>query len=197
MIPIRQAIVVEGRYDKNRLSQIFDALIIQLNGFGIFKDRQTLALLRRLAVERGVIVLTDPDGAGLVIRNFLRSSIAEGQVYHAYVGAHAGKEKRKAAPSREGLLGVEGVTEAEIIRAIETCGAARGPLPAVTAPITPADLYFLGLSGCEQSAEKRKKLLRRLSLPQNLGTGALCRYLSGQVTPEQLREIVWDMEKRE
>lgn len=193
MIPVSQAIVVEGRYDKNRLSQIFDALIVPVNGFGIFKDTDTLALLRRLAVQRGLIVLTDSDGAGLVIRNFLRSSIAEGQVYHAYVGEYRGKEKRKAAPSREGLLGVEGVPEEEIIRAVAACGAAREAASEPPERITSNDLYFLGLSGGKNSAEKRKKLLRRLGLPQNLSAGALCQYLSGLISLEKIEEIVKEL----
>ena len=193
MIPVSQAIVVEGRYDKNRLSQIFDALIVPVNGFGIFKDVATLSLLRRLAVERGLIILTDSDGAGLIIRNFLRSVIAEGQVYHAYVGEYRGKEKRKAAPSKEGLLGVEGVPEEEIIHAVATCGAVREPVRETPERITTNDLYFLGLAGGKNSAEKRKKLLRRLGLPQNLSAGALCRYLSGLVSIEQIAEILKEL----
>lgn len=193
MIAVRQAIVVEGRYDKNRLSQIFDALIVPVNGFSIFKDKQTVALLRRLAVERGLIVLTDPDGAGLVIRNFLRSAIQDGQVYHAYVGAHPGREKRKTAPSKEGLLGVEGVSEEELIQAIQNCGAARGAVAAVQEPITPADMYELGLSGRPDSTALRLRLLERLGLPLNMSTAALRRYLSGQLTAAQLKQIVQEL----
>lgn len=194
MIAVAQAIVVEGRYDKNRLSQIFDALIVPVNGFSIFKDTQTLALLRRLAVERGIIVLTDPDGAGLVIRNFLRSAIQDGQMYHAYVGVHPGREKRKRTPSKEGLLGVEGVSEEEIIRAVQNCGAARGPIDAVQESITAGDMYELGLSGRPNSTALRLRLLERLGLPLNMSTTALRRYLSGQLTAAQLAEIVQDLQ---
>lgn len=194
MISIRQAIVVEGRYDKNKLSQIFDALIVPVNGFSIFNDRKTLDFLRRLAVERGIIILTDPDGAGLVIRNFLRSAIADGRVYHAYVGAHKGREKRKSTPSGEGLLGVEGVTDEEIIHAVLSCGAAHEGSSAPQAPITTADLYAVGLSGGPGSAALRQRLMDRLGLPPNLSAGALCRWLSGRVTPDQLAQIVQELQ---
>ena len=194
MIAVKQAIVVEGRYDKNKLSQIFDALIVPVGGFAIFNDVQTLDFLRRLAVERGIIILTDPDGAGLVIRNFLRSAIQKGQVYHAYIGAHEGREKRKNAPSKEGLLGVEGVTEEEIVHAVLSCGAARELQDVATEPITTGDLYTLGLSGKPNSAALRRKLLCALGLPLNMSSGALCRWLSGQLTVQQLGEIVRELQ---
>ncbi len=159
MLAIRQAIAVEGRYDQNKLSQLFDTIIVPLNGFGIFRDEKKLQYLRRLARERGLIILTDPDGAGLVIRNYLRSAIQEGEVVHAYISPRQGKEKRKTAPSREGLLGVEGAPDEEILRAIQNCGAARESLPAQGEKISKNDLYFLGLAGGEGSAEKRRRLL--------------------------------------
>lgn len=190
MLTIRQAIAVEGRYDQNKLAQLVDALIVPLDGFGIFRDQGKLQYLRRLARERGLIILTDPDGAGLVIRNYLRSAIQEGEVTHAYIPPRQGKERRKAAPSREGLLGVEGVEDADILRALQNCGAAREDLPPQGEKLCKNDLYFLGLAGGEGSAEKRRRLLNRLGLPGNLSTGALCRYLSGVVTRSQLEEIL-------
>ena len=190
MMTIRQAIVVEGRYDQIKLSQLFDTLIVPLNGFSIFKDQHKLQFLRRLARERGLIVLTDPDGAGLVIRNYLRSAIQEGEVAHAYIPPRQGTEKRKTAASCEGLLGVEGVPDEDILRAIQNCGAAHESLPAQGEKISKNDLYFLGLAGGEGSAGKRRKLLKRLGLPENLSTGALCRYLSGVVTHSQLEELL-------
>ena len=123
MIKIKQAIVVEGRYDKNTLSQIVDAPIIETNGFGIMKDKANLAFLRRVAENRGLIVFTDSDGAGFVIRNFLKSAIDPAYLLHAYIPDIYGKEKRKSAPGKEGKLGVEGMTRQVILDALRRCGA--------------------------------------------------------------------------
>ena len=123
MLRIREAIVVEGRYDKNTLAQLVDTVILETSGFGIFQDRERLALLRRLAQQRGLIVLTDPDGAGFVIRNFLRGSIPPEQVKHAYVPDVPGKERRKRAPGREGKLGVEGMRPEVLEEALRRAGA--------------------------------------------------------------------------
>lgn len=189
MIPVRQAIVVEGRYDKNKLSQIFDTLIVPVHGFSVFKDKELISMLRRLAQERGIIVLTDPDGAGLLIRNYLRTVIPQGEVYHAYVPQKPGKERRKTAASKEGYLGVEGIGEEELIAAIRHCGASGETPEAAFEPISAADLYSLGLCGRPNSAKKKKALLKKLGLPQNLSTGALLRYLSGFISLEQLEQL--------
>ena len=149
MIRIREAIIVEGRYDKNTLAQIVDAPILETSGFGIFHDRQRLALLRRLAETRGIIVLTDSDGAGFVIRNYLRGAIDPSQVKHAYIPDIAGKERRKRAASKEGKLGVEGMRPDVLLEALRRAGATieGEETPASGARITKADLYAAGLTG--------------------------------------------------
>jgi len=191
MIAVREVIVVEGRYDKNKLSQIFDAVIIETSGFGIFNDREKLDLLRRLAETRGLIVLTDSDGAGFVIRNYLKGALG-GNVKHAYIPDIEGRERRKAAPSSEGLLGVEGMERDVLISALRLAGATMDDENADTvtgAGITKADLYEAGLSGGEGSAEKRRALLRELSLPRKLGANAMLDVLNALVTKERFFEL--------
>ena len=166
---IKQAIIVEGRYDKNTLSQIIDAPIFETNGFGIFKDKKRLAMLRKIARDRGVIIFTDSDGAGFVIRNFLKSALPKDRVLHAYIPDIYGKERRKAEPSKEGKLGVEGMTRDVILRALEQAGAEEVAAP--TEPITKSDLFLCGLTG-PGSKERRKALMEELGLPEHLGSNA-------------------------
>ena len=148
MVKIREAIVVEGRYDKNTLSQVVDAPILETAGFGIFKDRQQMALLRRVAEKRGLIVLTDSDGAGFVIRNHVKSAIPGKYLKHAYIPDIPGKERRKSAPGREGKLGVEGMTPEVILAALRNAGATiEGEETTSSGGITKQDLMALGLSG--------------------------------------------------
>lgn len=175
MISIEPVIIVEGRYDKNKIKQIFDTVVLETAGFGIFKDKEKAALIRRLAQTRGILVLTDPDHAGFLIRGYLKNIAAEGKVYHAYIPDRLGKEKRKAHPSREGKLGVEGVTEEEIIQAVRRSGVAMNGEKETREekPATKADLYALGLSGGPDSKEKRRLLLKKLDLPENMTAGAL------------------------
>ncbi len=167
---IKQAIVVEGRYDKNTLSQIVDAPIFETNGFGIFKDKKRMALLRSVAAQRGVIVFTDSDGAGFVIRNYLKSALPKEQVLHAYIPDIYGKERRKAVASKEGKLGVEGMTREVILEALRKAGAEEVQETGET--ISKADLYFAGLNG-PNSSEKRKKLLDELGFPEHLTSNSL------------------------
>ena len=190
MLRIKEAIVVEGRYDKNTLSQLVDTVILETAGFGIFKDRQRLALLRRLAQQRGLVVLTDSDGAGFVIRNFLKGSIPPERVKHAYIPDVYGKERRKRQAGKEGKLGVEGmrpeVLEAALRRAGATFleeGASGGP---PRRAITKADLFALGLSGGPGSAEKRQALMRELELPEHLSPNALLEVLNALYSYEEL-----------
>ena len=164
---IKQAIIVEGRYDKNTLSQIIDAPIFETGGFQIFKDSKRLAMLRRVAEERGVIIFTDSDGAGFVIRNFLKGALPKDKVLHAYIPDVYGKERRKAEASKEGKLGVEGMTKEILLQALAQAGAEECAEPAD--PITKADLFLAGLSG-PGSGEKRKELMTRLQLPEHLGS---------------------------
>ena len=179
MVKVRQAIVVEGRYDKNTLSQIVDTAIFQTNGFGIMKDTEQLALLRAVARKRGLIVFTDSDGAGFVIRNFLKSAIEPKYLLHAYIPDIQGKEKRKKAPGKEGKLGVEGMTPQIILDSLRQAGATIDgqELPSAEEPITKQDFVDWGLSGGSNSAEKRKQLLRELHLPEHMSCNALLQAL--------------------
>ena len=192
MIKIKQAIVVEGRYDKNTLSQIVDAPIIETNGFGIMKDKANLAFLRRVAQNRGLIVFTDSDGAGFVIRNFLKSAIDPAYLLHAYIPDIYGKEKRKSAPGKEGKLGVEGMTRKVILDALRRCGASfeDEAASAFSGSITKQDLMELGLSGGRDSSFLRKKLLQKLDLPEHMSANALLQALNLLYTPADLQELV-------
>ena len=191
MISVKEVIVVEGRYDRNTLSQVFDAVIVETSGFGVFNDREKLALLRRLAEARGLVVLTDSDGAGFVIRNFLKGAIDPALVKQAYIPDIAGRERRKRAPSKEGKLGVEGMKPEVLIEALRRAGATLGgEEPARRAGgITKATLYELGLSGGPGSVEKRRALLKELDLPEKLSANALLDVLNALYTEAELREI--------
>ena len=180
MVKIKEAIVVEGRYDKNTLSQIVDAPILETSGFGIFKDKQQLKLLRKVAALRGLIVFTDADGAGFVIRNHLKSAIPGKYLKHAYIPDIPGKEKRKAAPGKEGKLGVEGMTPDIILQALRNAGATiEGETQKRTVgAITKADLMELGLAGASGSEEKRKKLMKKLDFPEHMSPNALLQALN-------------------
>lgn len=191
MIRIREAIIVEGRYDKNTLAQIVDAPILETSGFGIFHDRQRLALLRRLAETRGIIVLTDSDGAGFVIRNYLRGAIDPLQVKHAYIPDIAGKERRKRTASKEGKLGVEGMRPDVLLEALRRAGATieGEETPAAGARITKADLYAAGLTGGADSKAARQRLLAQLDLPEHLSTNALLEVLNALMSREEFQKL--------
>ena len=169
---IREVIVVAGRYDKNALSQVVDATIITLGGFAVFNDREKLAFLRRLAEQRGLIVLTDSDGAGFVIRNYLKGALPRNRVKQAYIPDIPGKERRKRTPGKEGKLGVEGMKPAVLLEALRRAGATFADEETVGErrkdPITKADLFALGLTGGTDSAAKRRALLKRMDLPEHL-----------------------------
>ena len=190
MLRIREAIVVEGRYDKNTLSQLVDTVILETAGFGIFKDKQTLALLRRLGEKRGLIILTDSDGAGFVIRNHLKGALPKDQVKHAYIPDLYGKEKRKRHPGKEGKLGVEGMSPQVLERALRQAGATilEEEAPQAPQPLTKADLFACGLSGGEGSREKRQKLLKKLDLPAHLSPNAMLPILSALYDRQTLLE---------
>lgn len=196
MIKIREAIVVEGRYDKNTLSQIVDAPILETSGFGIFKDRQQLTLLRRVAQSRGLIVFTDSDGAGFVIRNHIKSAIPGQYLKHAYIPDIPGKERRKAAPGKEGKLGVEGMRPEIIVEALRRAGATiDGEDSPKTPEITKQDLMELGLSGGQNSSEKRRKLLKKLNLPEHMSANAMLQALNLLYDLEELTRIVIELER--
>ena len=181
MKKVKEVIVVEGRYDKNALSQVVDATIVTLGGFAVFNDREKVAFLRRLAQQRGLIVLTDSDGAGFVIRNYLKGALPKDRVKQAYIPDIRGKERRKRAPGKEGKLGVEGMKPAVLLEALRRAGATfedeetaadRGE------PITKADLFALGLTGGAGSAAKRQALLKALDLPEHLTPNAMLEALN-------------------
>lgn len=192
MIRIREAIVVEGRYDKNTLTQVVDTLILETSGFGVFKDREKLVLLRRLAEKRGLIVLTDADGAGFVIRNYLKGSIPGRQVKHAYIPELYGKERRKRAPGKEGKLGVEGMRPEVLEAALRRAGATvlDEEAPAAKNTLDKAALYALGLSGGADSAARRKKLCKALDLPEKMSANALLEVLRALYTAEELGALL-------
>ena len=191
MIQIKEAIVVEGRYDKNTLSQLVDTVILETNGFGIFKDKDQLALLRKIAQKRGLIILTDSDGAGFVIRNHLKGALPQNQVKHAYVPDLFGKEKRKKKAGKEGKLGVEGMRPEVLEKALRQAGATilDGQTQTMSGPpLTKADLFAAGLSGGEGSKEKRQALLKKLDLPEHLTPNAMLPVLSALFDRESLLE---------
>lgn len=194
MIKIREAIVVEGRYDKNTLSQIVDAPILETSGFGIMKDKAQLSLLRKVAESRGLIVFTDSDGAGFVIRNYLKGAIPASNLKHAYIPDIPGKEKRKSAPGKEGKLGVEGMTPAVIIDALRNAGATiEGERDTRTeGNITKQDLMTLGLSGGKDSSQKRLALLKKLDLPAYMSTNAMLQALNLLMDLDTLKTLTGD-----
>ena len=195
MVKIKEAIVVEGRYDKNTLSQIVDAPILETSGFGIFKDKKQMALLRQVAEKRGLIVFTDADGAGFVIRNHIKSAIDGRYLKHAYTPDIFGKERRKDKAGKEGKLGVEGMKPEIILEALRRAGATiEGEESTSVHRITKQDLMELGLSGGPNSSEKRLALLKRLNLPEHMSPNAMLQALNLLYTLEELTTIVETLE---
>ena len=191
MVKIKEAILVEGRYDKNTLSQIVDAPILETNGFGIFKDKKQMALVRQVAEKRGLIVFTDADGAGFVIRNHVKSAIPGRYLKHAYTPDIFGKERRKDKPGKEGKLGVEGMNKDTVLEALRKAGATiEGEDAPVSNAITKQDLMELGLTGGADSAAKRLALLKKLNLPEHMSANALLQALNLLYSLEELERIV-------
>ena len=191
MHSVREVIVVEGRYDKNALSQVVDAVIIETSGFGIFNDAEKRKLLQTMAEARGLIVLTDSDGAGFVIRNYIKGCVDPKLVKHAYIPDIYGKERRKSAPSREGKLGVEGMKPQVLLDALIRARATFDDEEnKKTAPrISKADMYARGLSGREGSAEKRARLIKQLGLPERLTADGLLDVLNATMSREEFLSI--------
>lgn len=194
MIKLSQAVLVEGKYDAIKLSNLIDALILTTEGFGIFKNKEKQKFLRRLAEEKGLIVLTDSDSAGFMIRNFISSYIPDEKVINVYIPDIYGKEKRKEHSSAEGKLGVEGVCDEIIIAALERAGVTACKTEKSKRQITNIDLYEHGLSGRPNSAVKRKKLFERLTLPERLSTSSLVKVLNSFVSFEEFEEIMKELE---
>lgn len=203
---LRQVLVVEGRYDKNTLAQVIDAVILQTNGFGVFHDQELWKLLQFYAETRGVIIMTDSDNAGMMIRNRLKNGLPEKRVQHAYIPEIAGKEKRKKAPSSAGTLGVEGMSPEILLEALRRAGAIFEEESAGSADpgvrVSRVDLYEWGLSGSADSSDMRKRLAAALGFPTNLSAGALLQALNtlletGSIMPEELKTLVKKIEKSE
>lgn len=191
-LKIKEAIIVEGKYDKIKLSSLIDGTIIETNGFQIFKDKKQMAMIRRLAETRGILVLTDSDAAGFVIRNYLTGAIPKEQIRHAYVPDIFGKERRKDQPSKEGKLGVEGIPKDVLLEALQRAGVLcdESDLEEEKRLITKTDLFEAGLSGGENSAQKRKKLLQMLDLPEHLAPNSLVKVLNSLMDYERFCKIV-------
>lgn len=189
MLKIKEAVIVEGRYDKLKLSNILDTLIIETNGFGIFKDKNKIKFIRKLAKERGIIILTDSDHSGFQIRNFVSSGIPKEQIKHIYIPDVFGKEKRKDKPSKEGKLGVEGMTDKLLSKLFEKADVAVSETKNEN-PVTNFDLFDLGLSGTPNAKENKKKLLKKLDLPEFLSTNSLLSYINSSMSKEEFIALV-------
>lgn len=192
---VREVVLVEGKYDKIALSQVMDGVILTTGGFAIFKDKERAGLFRRLAKERGVIILTDADGGGLVIRGHLKGILPAGCVKMAYIPDRPGKERRKRAPGKEGKLGVEGMDPETLRRALLAAGATveGGPAPAGEGGFTKAVLFQLGLTGAPDAAERRRALQRAMGLPENLSANALMEVLDLLSTPGEVSALLSEL----
>lgn len=196
MISLKEAVIVEGRYDKIKLTSFIDTPIIETGGFRVFKDKEKQNLIRKISEERGILILTDSDSAGFIIRNFLKGIVPENSLKHAYIPQLKGKEKRKDSFSKEGLLGVEGVSEEVILKSLKNSGAtvlSENEKREISAEIKKSDLYELGLSGKDNSAKLREKLLNKLELPIYLSTNAMLSALNCLYSLKELKEIINEM----
>lgn len=189
MLKINEAVIVEGRYDKHKLSCILDALIIETNGFAIYKDKERLQFIRRLANERGIIVITDSDHSGFMIRNYISAGIPDDKIKHIYIPDIYGKERRKTQPSKEGKLGVEGMNEKLLLSLFE-----RAQVSATHCkndnPVTNYDLLELGIAGAPNAKKNKKRLLKALDLPEFISTNSLISYVNSSMTRDEFINIV-------
>ena len=187
---IKEVIVVEGRYDRNMLLQVVDATVVETGGFSVFNDREKLNFLRRLAEKRGLILLTDSDGAGFVIRNYLKGTLPKEHIKQAYIPDMPGKERRKRKPGKGGKLGVEGMSPQVLLEALRRSGAtfADESPPMETNAITKADLLEKGLIG-PGSTQTRNELLHRLELPEHLSPNAMLEALNLLMSQEEFYEL--------
>ena len=196
-IKVRPVILVEGKYDKIKLESVVDGFILPTEGFGIFADRERLELIRRLAAARGVLVLTDSDGAGFVIRNFLSGVLPPEQVRHAYIPDLFGKEKRKRTPSREGKLGVEGMNRETLLKALRRAGVTEGVAEPSARRITKLDLFEDGFSGGENSARLRARLLSALDLPQRMSTNAMLQAVNSFLDYDEYKALAARLQRND
>lgn len=192
-IKLTEAVIVEGKYDKIKLSNILDAFIIETNGFAIFKDKSKLSFIKKLAKERGIIILTDSDHAGFMIRNYISSGVPKEQIKNVYIPDIFGKEKRKDTPSKEGKLGVEGMTKEVILVSLEKAGVSSTS-SVCDNPITTVDFYDLGLTGGANSKAKRKAVCKALELPEFLSTSSLISCINNFMTKEEFFDLCQNLD---
>ena len=199
MIKVKEAIIVEGKHDKIKLANFIDGLIITTDGFGIFKNKEKQVLIRHLAETRGILILTDSDGAGFVIRNFLKGTVSSDKIKNAYIPDIFGKEKRKAQPSKEGKLGVEGISEEILCRAIANSGAdcELNQTHKIQSDITKADLFAYGLTGTPNSSKNRDILKKAMHLPENMTSNALLDILNCTMTKSEFEHICSELFRKE
>lgn len=197
MLHIKQAVIVEGKYDKIKLSSIIDAVIIPTNGFKIFKDKETLKIIRYYAAATGIIILTDSDTAGFKIRSFLKGAIKNGNITNVYIPDIFGKEKRKSEPSKEGKLGVEGIEKQLLLEAFAKAGIVSEERPENPDPITRIDFYECGFSGMPNSSALRKKLLAELDLPELMSSTAIIDILNTLMTKQEFFALAEKIHNRE
>ncbi len=190
MIKLSRPVIVEGKYDKITLENVIDALIIATDGFRIFKDTEKCNMIRRLAQENGIIIMTDSDSAGALIRSHIKKIVGDAEIINVYVPCLKGKEKRKASPSKEGFLGVEGMDVETIRQSLERSGVLSEDSNKTGRKITKNDMYLFGFSGGENSAEKRKALLKKLELPESLSSNAMLDVINNLYTFEEFCEVV-------
>lgn len=193
MLKLKEVVIVEGKYDKIKLSQILDALIIDVGGFNIFKNKEKVQMIKKLADKNGVLILTDSDHAGFMIRNYLNGIIPKDKIKHAYIPDIIGKEKRKKSYSKERKLGVEGVDDKIILDAINKVSLKREEKTNNIKEITKMDFYEDGLSGRDNSSNKRKKLLKKLDLPENLSQNALIEVLNKTISYDEYKRVVGEL----
>lgn len=184
MIKVKEAVIVEGKYDKIKLSNILDGLIVEINGFGIYKDKNRMKFIRKLAEERGIIIITDSDHSGFQLRNFIASSVGKDKVKHIYIPDVYGKEKRKDKPSKEGKIGVEGISD-DVLRELFEKGGVVCLDANSENRITNYDLFEAGLSGAPNATQNKKKLLKKLNLPEFLSTNSLLSYLNSVMSRDE------------
>ena len=189
MIKLESPVIVEGKYDKITLENVIDALIIPTNGFSVFKDREKCRMIRLLAQKHGVVVITDSDSAGNMLRAYIKNIVGDSKITNVYIPQIKGKEKRKNKPGKEGFLGLEGMSREIIEKALEKSGVLGRVTPENARKITKTDLYLKGLSGGEKSGEKRQKLLKKLELPLNLSPNAMLDVLNTLMTYEEFCEV--------
>lgn len=193
-LKLSQAIIVEGKYDKIKLSNLVDAFIIETNGFSVFKDKEKLSFIRRIANERGIIVLTDSDHAGFMIRNYISSGVPKDKIINLYIPDIYGKERRKTEPSKEGKLGVEGMSKEILLKTLKSVNVeySEGNNPN---PVTNYDLFALELSGTPNAKQNKKKLLKKLDLPEFLSTNSLLSYINSSMTKEEFQKITEEIKE--